>query len=121
MSDYIPSPTFSEKLKSKQSLSTVVNKPPFPDLVRRHHLPLVLKTRSGDSVQVYIISYSKKDENGVLVYDVEFDDGAVKENVPRSALSVPPATNYQIMRLQESQEGAATPRRERDRKRRHNR
>ena len=110
MTDYVPSPTFSEKIAAKTTERLEEKKlPPFPDCVRSHRLPLVLKSRNGDSLQVYLISYAKKDESGLVVYDVEFDDRTKKENVARTSLSIPPATSYQIMRLQESQEVSKTP------------
>lgn len=124
MSDYVPSPTFSDRVKKRKSTDEKAEEPkilkpsgpPFPDVVRSHRLPLVLKSKSGDSLQVYLISYAKKDENGQLTYDVEFDDGTVKESVPRAALSVPASTSYQIMRLQESQQCNETPPRQRKRR-----
>ena len=82
------------------------NLPPFPDVVRTHHLPLTLKSRRGDSLQVYLHSYART-EDGVLVYDVSFDDGTLKLSIPRSSLFVPPSTSYEMMRLQESQSSAA--------------
>lgn len=129
MSEYVPSPTFSDRVKKRKSTDEKpeIKKaeepkilkpsgPPFPDVVRSHRLPLVLKSKSGDSLQVYLISYAKKDENGQLTYDVEFDDGTVKEGVPRAALSIPASTSYQIMRLQESQQSNETPPRQRKRR-----
>jgi hypothetical protein len=133
-SDYVPSPTFSDRVKRKREAENkenkkvwvkdkeelpskpepkkpLVNLPSFPEVVRTHHLPLVLKSKSGDSLQVYLLTAGVRDEEGVLVYDVEFDDKTVKKNVPRSALTIPAATSYQIMRLQESQQSASTPKR----------
>jgi hypothetical protein len=135
MSDeYIPSPTFSDRVKRRKSeenkadnmVETIpvkkptINKgvklPPFPDIIRSHHLPLVLKSKSGDSLQVYLVSYAKKDEDGYYMYDVEFDDMSTKNNIPRAALSIPSSTSYEMMRLQESQQ--STPPRPRGRMRR---
>ncbi len=134
MSDYVPSPTFSDRVKKrrcvdsrdeeaaeKKSEKPVVVRPsgpPFPDVVRTHRLPLVLKSRRGDSLQVYLRSSGRKDENGQLVYDIEFDDGTLKLGVPRSALTAPASTSYQIMILQRSdtQNSVATPIRQRKRR-----
>ena len=135
MSDeYIPSPTFSDRVKRRKSEENkadnmveavilkkpTINKgaklPPFPDIIRSHHLPLVLKSKSGDSLQVYLLSYAKKDEEGYYMYDVEFDDKSTKNNIPRAALSIPSSTSYEMMRLQESQQ--STPPRPRGRMRR---
>jgi hypothetical protein len=116
--EYVLSPTFSEKVRrvrvqlgeTAHPATQVHAKkkqpqlPAFPDAVRTHHLPLVMKSSRGDSLQVYVVSYAKKDPEIGVVYDVEFDDGTLKENVPRNVLSVPPATSYQLMRLQDSQE-----------------
>ena len=114
---YVPTPTFSERMmrrkkadpethQSNQSSTSASSTEPFPDVVRTHHLPLTLKSRRGDSLQVYLHSYART-EDGVLVYDVSFDDGTLKLSIPRSSLFVPPSTSYEMMRLQESQSSAA--------------
>ena len=143
MSDYVPTPTFSERKAAKrksdemdevqveespvskgkisigQKTKEAPSRPqaaPLPDVIRQHRLPLTLKA-GGDSLQVYLKSYARH-EADVLVYDVEFDDGAVKRSVPRTALHIPPSTSYQVLRLQESQSPAKTPTREERRRRR---
>ena len=122
-SGYVPSPTFSERMAKRQKSDlenistnestapeikkTINNLPAFDDLVRQHHLPLVLKSRNGDSLQVYLHSYPRLEEE-VLVYDVEFDDGTVKQSVPRSAISLPPPSSYQLMMLQQESQASKT-------------
>ena len=117
----VPSPTFSEKVKIARAAEALVAKkvvklPAFPDVIRAHHLPLVLKSRSGDSLQVYLTSYAKKDSDGCFVYDVEFDDGTKKCDVPRAALSIPPETSYQMMRLQGDSQQTTPPRQKKSRR-----
>ena len=127
-SSYVPSPTFSERVKrTRHSTENRIpanpgtaesdvhlqpkkkhpQLPAFPDAVRAHRLPLVLKSSRGDSLQVYLVSYARKDPEVGITYDVEFDDGTLKKNVPRYSLSAPPETSYQLMRLQDSQESLA--------------
>jgi hypothetical protein len=126
--EYVPTPTFSERMKAaKKRRKSVENElakvkkkmtnlPKFDDRVRAHRLPLVLKSKKGDSLQVYIHSYPRLEEE-VLVYDVEFDDGAIETSVPRSALSLPPSSSYQLMMLQQESQGSisSTPQRRRNR------
>jgi hypothetical protein len=114
MVDEVPSPTFSDRVKRARAaealgVKKVVKLPAFPDVIRAHHLPLVLKSRSGDSLQVYLTSYAKNDKDGCFVYDVEFDDGSRRIDVPRAALSIPPETSYQMMRLQGDDSQQTTP------------
>lgn len=158
MSDYVPTPSFSERKAARRSAHSrsrsreVLNcdedvviiscenvssnskhvaaaeekkkpvKPlaPLPDVIRQHRLPLTMKSH-GDSLQVYLRSYARTNEEGILVYDIEFDDGAIKENVHRAALHIPAATSYQMLQLQESQTSVRTPTREERRTLRRNR
>lgn len=136
------SPTFSERqfhcrnrvetavdvedgTPTKQTVVAPVKKTvslgPLPDVVRAHRLPLTMKSKSGDTLQVYLRGFPRKSPDLGLVYDIEFDDLSPLEGVPRNALTIPPETAYRILLLQESQStGKRTPTREERKKLRRN-